>query len=118
MNRSPTRSMSRSGRSYANAATRTCRRTYSLGASGMSATVDERGRDHRQADSAGGHRRELVIEPVEVAQGQVRDGMEPAPAVGGHFEGPPVPRAHVGLRRLEIADEVVLPDQAVVREQE
>ena len=50
------------------------------------ATVHERGRDHRQPDSAGGQGRELAIEPVEVAQGQVGDGVEPAPAVGCNFE--------------------------------
>ena len=82
------------------------------------AAVDERRCDHRQADSAGGQRGELLIEPVEVAQGQVRDRVQPATAVGRHVDGPPVPRAHVGLRCLEVVDEVVLPDQAVVREQE
>ena len=79
------------------------------------AAVDERGRDHRRAHSRRREAVELLVDPGGIAQRQVGDGVEPAPAVADNRLAPPVPRPHVRAqggqrqRRVQMAAENVTP---------
>ena len=80
--------------------------------------VDERGRDHRGAHARRREPVELLVDPVGIAQRQVRDGVEPAVALAHDGLAPPVPGPHVRVQRGQRAGELALPHQAVVREQD
>ena len=67
--------------------------------------VDDGGRDHREPDPAGCERPQLLLDPVRIAQREVRDRVEPATALGGDGRAPTVPRPHVGEHRGRSAPE-------------
>ncbi len=80
--------------------------------------VDDRRRDHREPHPGRGQPVQLLVEPLGVAQREVRDRVQASGAVDGDGLAPPVPRPHVRPLRGKRARQLPLPQQAVVREQD